>query len=457
MNSFLETLEANEPTISAVVGLLTIGAAVWGVLQLALFPLLVSRRNARDQAADEFAVVSPPRLWPSLVNRGVDPRADFIEQISGRTLNACVIAFVATALLLLLLALLEDHAALSITNLFLFLMSIAAYNVHAGGYPAAARWLLIAGVTLYWNFNILLMGTRVGLEYCLGGVLILPLLLFEQEQKRQMYAAAALVVLSLPLAIFAESRLSTLWPFNSVELPPFYYHGNAVVLASLVFLALLFYNRSADASFRQMEDQEHKSAELIHALLPAYIAEKMAKRGSNVADWHSEASVLFATVIGFESLYQRVSAVQLVELLRQVFEEFDELVQSHGVEKINTLGTNYVAATGIDASRDPSSEQLARVAIGMRRVVERLSETVDHPFGLRVGISTGDVVSGVIGDERPSFDIWGRTVELANTIRDDAPNNTIVVNEAAYWRLKQSFRFEKQTNSEGSFLLLDHV
>jgi class 3 adenylate cyclase len=225
----------------------------------------------------------------------------------------------------------------------------------------------------------------------------------------------------------------------------------------LVFLALSFYNRSADASFRQLEDQEQKSQELIHALLPAYIAEKMARRGANVADWHSEASVLFATVTGFDQLYQRVSAVQLVELLRQVFEEFDELVQEHGVEKINTLGTNYVAATGIDTSRSASSEQLARVAIGMRRVVEQLSATVDHPFGLRIGISTGDVVSGVIGEERPSFDIWGRTVELANTIRDDAANNTIVVNEAAYWRLKKAFRFQKNTKSDGSFLLLEET
>jgi class 3 adenylate cyclase len=301
------------------------------------------------------------------------------------------------------------------------------------------------------------MGTKVGLEYCLGGVLILPLLLFDREHRRQIYLATALITLSLPVAIALEAQVADRWPFNSVTVPPLYYHGNAVVLALLVFLALFFYNRSADASFKELEDQEQKSAELIHALVPAYIAQKMPERGSKLADWHSEASVLFATVIGFDPLYKRVSAVQLVELLRQVFEEFDELVEAHGVEKINTLGTNYVAATGIDPDREASTEQLARVAIGMRDVVERLSRTVDHPFGLRVGISTGDVVSGVIGDERPSFDIWGRTVELANAMRDDAANNTIVVGEATYWRLKQSFRFEKQAGQTEAFLLLDEL
>lgn len=457
MNELLGSLEANEPTISAIVGLLTIGAALWGVVQLAIYPMLDSARARRTEAGTELAAVPEFRLWTSLINRGVDPRAELIEQISRRTLNACLIAVVTVALLLLLLSLSVDNIALSIVSLFLFLTCIVAYNVHARGHPGIARWVFILAITVHWNLNILLMGTRVGLEYCLGGVLLLPLLLFEKEQARQMYAAAALIVVSLPIAIALEGQVATSWPFNSVDPPGLYYHVNSVVLAILVFLALLFYNRSADASFRELEDQEQKTAELIHALVPAYIAQKMPARGSTVADWHSEASVLFTTVIGFDPLYKRVSAVQLVELLRQVFEEFDELVEAHDVEKINTLGTNYVAATGIDPDREASTEQLARVAIAMRGVVERLSLAVDHPFSLRIGISTGDVVSGVIGDERPSFDIWGRTVELANAMRDDAANNTIVVGEATYWRLKQAFRFDKQTGHEGSFLLLDEL
>jgi class 3 adenylate cyclase len=457
MDELLNTLEANEPTISAIVGLLTIGAAVWGVVQLAVYPLLTANRSSSGRDADPLVAEPVFHLWPSLVNRGVDPRADFIEQISRRTLNVCLITMVSAAFALLVLSLSVDNVGLGIVNLFVFLACIVAYNLHAADHPEAARWVFIVAVILHWNLNILLMGTRVGLEYCLGGVLLLPLLLFEKHQTRQMYIASALAIVSLPIAIALEGRVADSWPFNAVVPPTHYYHVNSVILALLVFLVLIFYNRSADASFKLLEDREQKSAELIHALLPAYIAQKMPERGNKVADWHSEASVLFATVIGFDQLYKRVSAVQLVELLREVFEEFDELVEAHGVEKINTLGTNYVAATGIDPDREASTEQLARVAIAMRDVVERLSRAVDHPFGLRVGISTGDVVSGVIGDERPSFDIWGRTVELANAMRDDAANNTIVVGEATYWRLKQAFRFDKQTGHEGVFLLLDEL
>lgn len=454
MKSLLNALEANEPTISAIVGLVTLAAAAWGFIQLALLPLIASFTAKDDPSPSPEGVSRPIALWTSLIDRGVDPRAELIDQISARTLNACLVLATAFSLILVVTALImDDVLIMRIVNLCLFLSAIAAYNLHGADYSSMARWLLIGIVTLYWFINIVLMGPNVGLEYCLGGVLLLPLLLFEKEQKLQMYCASVLIVLSLPIALFTEAQLGHTWPFNTVPIPPGYYYGNAIFLACFVFLALNSYNRTADASFRRLEDQQQKSAELIHALLPAYIAEKVAKRESTIADWHSEASVLFATVIGFDKLYQRVSAVQLVEILRQVFEEFDELVEHHGVEKINTLGTNYVAATGIDASREASSEQLARVAIGMREIVERLSSKADHPFGLRVGISTGDVLSGVIGDARPSFDIWGKTVELANTMRDDAANNTIVVNEAAYWRLKETFSFEKRGDENNAFLL----
>lgn len=455
MNSLLNFLQANEPTISAIVGLVTLAAAAWGFVQLALIPLLASFSGSGDSEFSDQPASRRNQLWTSLINRGVDPRADLIEQVSGRTLNACIVLGTLSTLSMLVATLLVDGALiLSIVNLIVFLTATAAYSLHGAGYGKTARWLLIGDLTFGWIVTLVFLGNRIGLEYFLGGLIMLPLLLFEREQRRQMYAACALIVLSLPIALAAEHYFGDMGPFDSIPVPPGYYHVNAIFLACYVFLALYSYNRSADASFRQLEDQEQKSSELIHALLPAYIAEKVAKRGSKVADWHSEASVLFATVTGFDKLYQRVSAVQLVEILRQIFEEFDELVEKEGVEKINTLGTNYVAATGIDTSRNTSCEQLARVAIGMRDIVDRLTTTLDHPFGLRLGISTGDVLSGVIGESRPSFDIWGKTVELANTMRDDAANNTIVVNEPAYWRLKHAFSFEARPDDESVFLLL---
>lgn len=442
-----------EPAISATVGLLTLTAMAWGLVQFALLPLLRWRAQAATSPGDSPAASF--RFWASMIDRGLGPGADLAEQVDVRTFNIITI-FVSIATLTWLVAtLLSDGVLiLSVVNFLVFVIAITAYNLHAAGYRLQAKWLFIGDVVFFWGVSIVLMGGGAGLEYFLGGLLTVPLLLFRDEQRRQIYCACAVIILALPLALLLDASLQFEIPaaYEHIRLP--FYYVNAVVLAALVFLILDNYNRSADESFRQLEDQKQKSEELIHRIVPAYIAEKILGRSSTVADWHSEASVLFATIHGFEQLYRRVSAVQLVELLGKVFGEFDELVNGRRVEKINTLGTNYVAVTGIGPG-GVSHDELAEVAIGMREIITRFSDTVRHPFSLRVGISTGDVVSGVIGDSRPSFDVWGRTVEIANAMRGSALNNTIVVNEAAYWRLRDRFDFEQcDLGGEPTYLLL---
>jgi class 3 adenylate cyclase len=126
-----------------------------------------------------------------------------------------------------------------------------------------------------------------------------------------------------------------------------------------------------------------------------------------------------------------------------VFREFDELAGELGVDKVNTLGTNYIAATGIDPARPAQHAAVARLALGMGAIVTRLSDTLQHDFSFSAGLSTGDVVSGVIGTSLPSFDIWGKTVETADALRERGAAPSIVVNEAAFWRLRGDFDFEK--------------
>ncbi len=455
MNELLSLLKANEPLISAAVGLVTLVAALWGFFQFALLPWFTALRSGPPSDESAQHAIGRFRLWASLVDRGLDPHADLIEQVSVRTLNATILFVVAAALLWLVITLVSGNMLiLCIVNFSAFLLAVAAYNLQAAGHSDAARWLLMCDLALYWGANIVLMGTGVGLEYFLGGLVVLPVLLFEKEKKRQAYLAIALFLLTLPAAIALQGFIAVTLPSSYIETLPGYYYVNAVVLAVLVFGILFSYNRSADDSFRQLEDQKQQSDELIHKILPAYIAEKVSAEDSTVASWHSEASVLFATVHGFEKLYKRISAVQMVELLSQLFAEFDGLLELHGVEKINTLGTSYVAAIGIDPEATAAHSELLTVAMGMREVVDRLSAAIEHPFTLRVGISTGDLVSGVIGEARPSFDVWGKTVDMADSLRDSALGGGIVVNEAAFWRLRKRFSFEPWGNDQACYLLV---
>jgi len=455
IDSLLDVLYTYEPIISAAVGLLTLLAALWGVLQFALLPLLRSRREVSAVSATHDSAPERFRFWASLIDRGMIASDDLAAEVDVRTFNIIAVFVCVATLAWLGSALLGTEVLLlSVLNFLAFMLAILAYNLHAAGRRTPAKWILLGNLLFLWVLNIVFMGAGVGLEYFLGGVLAVPLLLFRDEHRAQIYTAMALAVSSLLLALLIEHNLSFELPGVYREVLPSYYYVNALVLAALVFLILYHYNRAADESFHALEDQKQKSEELIHRIVPAYIARKISGQSTTVADWHSEASVLFATVHGFEALYQRVSAVQLVELLAEVLGEFDDLLEQRQVEKINTLGTHYVAVTGVGPEA-AAHEDLALVAMGMRDVVSRFSDTVRHPFTLRVGISTGDVVSGVIGESRPSFDVWGRTVDIANAMRGNALGNTIVVNEAAYWRLRDRFEFQPCNEIEdGSAWLL---
>jgi len=452
VGSVVDFLNNNEATISAIVSLLTLAAAVWGVVQLALLPLVRAMQRGSDDDKPA-AALKPVNPFSALLNRGLDPLAELEEQIAVRTLNLSLLATAGFSLTWLILTLISPATViLTIISFIVFSIAVSAFNLASSGRLGLARWLFLFDIVLYWMTNIVVMGAMNGLEYFLTGLLLLPLLLFRREESRQQYMAISMIIGALLFSLFLQSVLEYRVPASEAFITYGYYF-NAAFLAVLVCLVLNFYNNVAANSFSELEEQELKSEELVKSILPEYIATKISNHETIVADWHREATVLFATVYGFESLYRRVSAVQLVELLSQVFVEFDHLVTECGVDKVNTLGTNYVAATGIGPDEKADHEKLAQVALGMRDVVSNLSKAVDHSFRLRIGICTGDVISGVIGEARPSFDVWGETVELANSMRDAALDNTIVVNEAARWRLRDRFELSALSSDVPSYLL----
>ena len=120
---------------------------------------------------------------------------------------------------------------------------------------------------------------------------------------------------------------------------------------------------------------------------------------------------------------------------------------------MNTLGTNYVAATGISPDSPLDHHAIGSFALAMKEIVASFSEGEGHPLSLRIGISTGQVVTGVIGKARPCFDIWGETVDQATSMRDAAMDNTVVVSESTYWRLQDQFSLTKDANPDRYLLL----
>ena len=137
---------------------------------------------------------------------------------------------------------------------------------------------------------------------------------------------------------------------------------------------------------------DHARAEadaLLANILPEAIAERLKERpGERVADSVAEASVLFSDLVGFTELAKRLGAARTVALLDQVVTEFDRLAAAHGVEKIKTTGDGYMAVAGVSRPQADHLPRLARMALRLPDLVERLSATHGVDLRIRIGIAS---------------------------------------------------------------------
>lgn len=190
----------------------------------------------------------------------------------------------------------------------------------------------------------------------------------------------------------------------------------------------------------QLEQQ--KAERLLLNILPKPIAERMKLGEMNIADRYPEVTLLVADLVGFTTLSAQIDAEQVVQLLNEVFSAFDLLVERHGLEKIKAMGDAYMVAGGMALPRADHAEAMAALAINLREEIERLNSQYDTSIRLRMGMSTGPVIAGVIGRKTFAYDVWGETVNHAWQLEATAEAGRIQVSESTYERLRDTYQFE---------------
>jgi class 3 adenylate cyclase len=160
------------------------------------------------------------------------------------------------------------------------------------------------------------------------------------------------------------------------------------------------------------------------------------------ADNHPSATIVFSDLVGFTNLTNSLSPEKLVAVLNDVFSMLDQLTEKHGVEKVKTVGDAYIALAAKGLSRNHTAESAADFAIEMVSAVSQYAKEQNLPIQLRVGMSTGMVISGVLGLKRLSFDLWGETVNLASRLEASSLPGRIQICETTFEMLGNAYEFE---------------
>jgi adenylate cyclase len=193
---------------------------------------------------------------------------------------------------------------------------------------------------------------------------------------------------------------------------------------------------------KQLQAEQARSEQLLLSILPAAIAEQLKQGQSTLAESYAEASVLFADIADFTEICTRRSAIAVVKMLNQIFSAFDQLADRHGLEKIKTIGDAYMVVSGVPVPRADHAAAMANMALDMLTAIEQFNSDSGECLKLRIGMSTGPVVAGVIGTRKFAYDLWGDTVNTASRMESHGIPGCIQVTESTYQQLQSGYRFE---------------
>lgn len=194
--------------------------------------------------------------------------------------------------------------------------------------------------------------------------------------------------------------------------------------------------------YEQVLEEQRRSERLLHNVLPSSIADRLRDwRGGAgrpaIADSFDAVTVLFSDLVGFTPLAAELPPDELVALLNRLFSRFDAAAREEGVEKIKTIGDAYMAVSGAPDPAGDHAERVARLALRMLAALEE-----EPRLTMRIGIHSGPVVAGVIGQSRFVYDLWGDTVNVASRMESHGQEGRIQVSAATEGLLRARFRLE---------------
>ena len=214
---------------------------------------------------------------------------------------------------------------------------------------------------------------------------------------------------------------------------------NVIGAGSVAFTLLARFAHQRNVAMTALRAEQGRSEALLTNILPNSIAERLKTATQTIADHVESASILFADVVDFTPLSQRLPAAEVVGILDQLFSRFDALVERHGLEKIKTIGDCYMAAAGVPDPRPDHARSVAMLALDMRDAVVASPVAGQDGLELRIGINSGPMVAGVIGTKRFLYDLWGDTVNTASRMEAQGTPGEIQITGATYELLKDEF------------------
>uniref|UniRef100_A0A3Q3EY32 guanylate cyclase n=1 Tax=Labrus bergylta TaxID=56723 RepID=A0A3Q3EY32_9LABR len=188
---------------------------------------------------------------------------------------------------------------------------------------------------------------------------------------------------------------------------------------------------------RHLEVEKEKTETLLYAMLPRHIANQLKDGKSVKAGEFEVCTILFSDVVTFTNICAACEPIHIVHMLNCMYSKFDRLTNVHDIYKVETIGDAYMVVGGVPVPTVTHAHRVANFALGMRiSAREVINPVTGRPIQIRVGLHTGPVLAGVVGEKMPRYCLFGDTVNTASRMESHGLPDHIHLSSTTYSELQ---------------------
>ncbi len=310
-------------------------------------------------------------------------------------------------------------------------------------------FLNIIGAYLAIACGLITALTKADPVYIGGNMFVLTLLAVVPVHRR-----SALTILMVSVVVFFSVGY---YKGMSFDTPSARYSLNdllTTIVVAILFIYILDHTRYMSwAKSKQIEKQreelksdKEKIDKLLLNILPEPVARELKDQGYVKPVLYNAVTIVFTDFVGFTKIAETLTPDQLVKELDEAFSQFDRMMDKYGLEKLKTIGDAYMFAGGVPVVNHTHEIDAVLGALEIQSLIGKINaekKSADRPiFEIRIGINTGPLMAGVVGEKKFVYDVWGDSVNLASRMESSGEKGQVNISESTYQRIKDFFETE---------------
>lgn len=391
------------------------------------------------------------KLYDLFFLRSITKGLDAGELRAIRTTNGIQLTFFIVMLFLLPQVFLIEPPETHFFSLCLFVEILCFFAV--ARFFLYQRNFALGGALTLLGLNIHIIGLCIAYADDPAHSIFLLLALLPFLAIPPKYQKVRWMLVALPLlANFVDQYYYRVLGGSAVFGPPKWVVPGDYLMPPLILVTLFFigtinsFFKAVSTAERLLAAEHAASEKLLLNILPAEIARELKENGSSEPRYYASTTVCFTDFEGFTQIAESMSPKELVGELDRCFSYFDSLMHRYKIEKLKTIGDSYMFAGGIPLQNQTHAVDCVMVALEIQAFMNQMKEIKSSQglpyWQLRLGIHSGNLIAGVIGENKFAYDVWGDTVNTASRCESAGISGQINISKATYELVKDFFECE---------------